>query len=186
MATLKDNCDVENYARALFTFLVAVQSKPELYLNNLELADGLKSQGSLAALRIDDHDIHPCALNTLKKSAQLVIPGGFGELDALRKSVFERLQHASRAANHNRRETRAYYKQRLDDALQENAQLKEDLWHISRAFYKAMLNARSYATEYGDKALQVRRADDEAELRAMASLVTNKVVSVLEGKENER
>ncbi|MGU7781358.1 hypothetical protein [Burkholderia sp. PU8-34] len=184
MATLKHSRDVENYARALFIFLVAVQNEPELYLNNSQLADGLKSQGSLAALRIDDYDIHPCALNTLKKSAQLVIPGGFSELDALRKSVSERLQHASHAANHNRRETRAYYKQRLGDALRENAQLKEDLWHISRAFYKAMLNARTYVTEYGDKALQARCADDEAELRAMASLATNKVVSVSEGKDN--
>ncbi|MEK6316322.1 MAG: hypothetical protein V4807_18100 [Burkholderia gladioli] len=181
----REHGSVENFAKCRLAFLASVQATPEKYAKFSHLVGSLKTQGTFAALKIEEENVLPCSLNTLKKSASLVLDGGFKELDDLRNAVVEALQRIS-SAELARPDTKADLRRRLDEANKRTKQLEEDLWQVTRAFYKAMTNARSYANESNDEAIRHRCSIDERELRSMLSLAKTKFITTQRRSDNER
>ncbi|MFM0328952.1 hypothetical protein [Paraburkholderia strydomiana] len=180
-----DQGHVKDFAKNRFTFLANVQACPEKFAKHRRLIDSLKTQGALAALNLEEEHVVPCSLNTLKKSAALGLDGGFKELDNLRNAVVEELERIS-TADLTRPDTKADLRRRLDEANKRTKQLEEDLWQVTRAFYKAMTNARSYANESKDEAMRHRCSIDERELRSMLSLAKSKFITTEQRSNNER
>lgn len=174
-----------DYADSRHKLLVTVQATPSAWVTVERFTSSLRSQGLFAALDLPESNVTPCSLNTLKKSATLSLNGGFSELDDLRRFVSEQIERTRSALSTGKPATKAFYKNRSHDLEAENSQLKEDLWHVTRAFYRAMTNARSYAAESGNSALVARCADDEIELRAMVSLARNKSSISTDGANRE-
>ncbi len=74
--------------RALQELLAEVCRRPLEYRDDQELIASLKSQGRLYGHYSNDRlGIRPCSINTVKKIAREVVPGGFSELDSLRTSA---------------------------------------------------------------------------------------------------
>lgn len=156
--------------RNTYRLLEDVLRGPQSYVNDAAFRDVLKSQHRLAGLQLTEKGIVGLSLNTFKDYSGVVLAGKFQRMDELRKTCIELLETEEHSAKPRKR-TLSSLTTRISELEDEIEMLLGDLWNISRAYFKALKNARSYAAESGKPALIARCAAEEDELRAIASLV---------------
>jgi hypothetical protein len=140
--------------------------------------DVLRSQGALARLQLTDLGIIASSLNTLKSNANSRLPGGFGELDDIRKMALEyRIQFDASFPDVSGR-TKAGLQRRVDELETTVKRLEEDLFYISQAFSAAIRKARVLIAEANRGDLNRRWTDEELGLFAQASQVRTTVKRV--------
>jgi hypothetical protein len=155
--------------RNTYGLLEDVLRSPQSYVNDADFRDALKSQHRLAGLQLTENRIVGLSLNTFKDYSGVVLVGKFQRMDELRKTCIELLETEEHSPKPRKR-TLSSLSTRISELEDEIEMLLGDLWNISRAYFKALKNARSYAAESGKPALIARCAAEEDELRAIASL----------------
>lgn len=156
--------------RNFYFLLLDVERAPRNYLSDMELLDSLKAQHRFARFCRPDLGIKGASLNTFKDYANEVFVGKFEEIDKIRLLCIDALEREGRAAA-PRRVTAASLSRQLKEKEQQIDLLMGDLWNLTRAYFGALKNARSYARESGKPAIIARCAAEEEELRAIAAMV---------------
>jgi len=148
---------------------------PQNFSGNETLISALSSQSSLAKHKDVERFISAVSLNTFKTIANELIPGGFLSVDRRRMRARELLQLAPiRGAQALR--TKKSLEQKVALLELQIQQYEYDLSHLSRAFWRALSEARSYAKRSGDALLIAECAQNEEVIRGMASLMSRKVM----------
>lgn len=75
----------------LKAYLMDICQQPGCYLDIDGLRKSLKSQGGISKIESEDFSIVKSSLNTLKRTAPMVLEGGFDELDKLRVMAINKL-----------------------------------------------------------------------------------------------
>lgn len=136
----------------------------------------LKDQSRFAAVSIPSRGIVGVSLATLKTVANVEIDGGFKALDSMRKTLLGlRLEFDSSIAKPASPRSKLGMQKRIKELERSETQLLADLSAISGAFYAAITLARSIIKDSGRADLIKRYRDEEAQLRARASLSLNHI-----------
>lgn len=133
---------------ALHAFLTELATNPPKDIHSESVAGALKSQGSLAAFEDHAKGINKMSLNTAKRIANTVVPGGFMELDRLRQRCVGLLSQKPTAARPGYG-TKEELRQQKQDAEQEAAVLRQDLLICTKVLELSMQQGRRYAKEAG-------------------------------------
>jgi HPt (histidine-containing phosphotransfer) domain-containing protein len=163
----------QDTVEALDKLLREVISSSSTYVDDAELRQALTSQGRLAKLSIPEKNIAAISLNTLKVSADEYLGGGFKALDLLRLQALQALNHRAELSQRKPR-SKAALKTEVELLKDEISGLNEDLHHITKAFSRALKDVRRYAEASGLPYLREQWAEEERNLRAMASYATRK------------
>ncbi|WP_151637090.1 hypothetical protein [Noviherbaspirillum aerium] len=155
---------------------------PKLFIADVALKEALKSQHRMVAMQRPEDGINASSLNTVKDYAGLLFSGGFQWLDDMRKLCIEAFQKHE-LSHRPRKVTRSSLALRVSELKDENDLLLGDLWNVTRALFKAMKNARSYAKESKIPSIVARCAAEEVELRAIVAMA--RVKSRIKIIENE-
>lgn len=134
----------------LASFLADVYKNPKDHLSDEALFSCLKSQDKISKFENPERGILSSSINTLKRSAEEVLPGGFRDLDDLRRISLDKLiecQVESRAVN---KETKTAIKKRLAQAGDDVHKLREDLLLATHAIRLSLKYGRSYAEKSND------------------------------------
>jgi hypothetical protein len=139
----------------------------------------LRSQNGLAKFSDIKRDIVSISLNTLKSNANEYLPGGFKELDNLRRTALDyRIKFDASMQTDGGRRTKVALQRRVDELEEVERRLNADLFHISEAFREALIKARGIVDSSKKEDLRRRWRDEESALLAMASMVRSKVQRV--------
>jgi hypothetical protein len=132
----------------------------------------MRSQGSLAKLRMPSRGITPFSLNTFKRLSDEQIDGGFETIDGLRKIVRSILASETTATGlKSKSNVRTHLKVRVDELGDNVTRLEESLHHLTRAYWAAIQLARECAERSGSVDIVSYARRREQEIRAMASLM---------------
>jgi len=153
--------------RALRVLLLDVQRDPGEYLH-AGLEPFLRSQGKLATLHRVDLGITSSSLNTLKRHSSHV-EGGFTGLDRLRKSAAAALAHTRSAMASAPKDTKRALTARITELDEELHVAHQDLMLLTRLLETALRQAREYAAESRNEAIVRRCAEDQSDIRDMAT-----------------
>ena len=158
---------------ALRSLLLEVCKTPASFADNAALIVALKSQGALAAFEDDEREVVSSSLNTVKRVSALALPGGFGELNALRVRAALLLRRA--IANPKRAYgSKGDLKRRVDSLGEANNLLRRDLLLITKVVDLSMRQARRYAELAGpDVSAKCQR--EQRELYAFLSARSEQV-----------
>jgi hypothetical protein len=170
---------------ALKTYLQQIVQKPGSYADEANIAEFLKSQGSLSKYNNRDRAIYCSSLNTIKRIANSVIDGGFETLDRLRISALDAVKtHKIRTESPNK-VTKAGLKIQNKEKDHESQQALQDIWHLSMVIRKLSQQANSYAQESGNPVIIKRCEREQRELRSMLSLRKHPVASIIVESEDD-
>ncbi|WP_321891566.1 hypothetical protein [Burkholderia cenocepacia] len=173
MATTNNSVGQQVTARQ--NLLKDVASTPAKYLDNQVVRKAIATQGNLAKLRHDQYGIVSMALNTLKAHANDFQSHGWSELDILRLHALKQVNSVPNPDKTPKPGTKADLANRVLILTKERDNALEDLKILTDAVYRAMRNARSYASDSHRTDLIQRCAQDEVELRAMLSVLHAKL-----------
>ena len=162
----------------LHALLIKVHAAPEEYRADEKLRSALLTQGALAKLDYSNPLITPMALNTLKSVANDVIDGGYRTVEACRLSALELLALLPSPSSRGPR-TKDGLKSRTEFLEKQVAQYEEDLFHLSKAFWRSITEMRSLAQKSRSSALIEECAETEELLRGMASLMSRRMLEVV-------
>lgn len=132
--------------KQLFSLLSEVRSKPELAMQIPGLFEGLASQGKLAHLSVDSHQIAPMSLNTLKRVADAHVKNGFFAIDQLRQDCLLAIARAAQASAPPKRDTRDSLRMRNREEEKKNTLLREDLMFMTDRLLAALSLAERCAS----------------------------------------
>lgn len=177
MATRTENT---KSVKALHKLLVEILNKPEEYVENPRLQLALISQGALAGLSLPESDIFSMSLNTFKGACNEVIDGGYATIDACRKSAAILLQSASNLNSSTEPRTKRAIAAKVRLLEEQVALYEKDLFHVSKAFWRALTEMRSMARRSGKAALIEECIETENLLRGMASLTAKPILELVQ------
>lgn len=146
-----------------------ITSRPEVYLEEVEIIQALKSQGSLAKLSIEPKCISQSSINTQKRIADNILEGGFEELDQLRKTAIMAVENIAYANKHPDKETRSGLLLTIAKLESEKQSLKEELLLLTLAFDKSLRQGVRYASQ-ADASIQALCKKEQRELMDILSL----------------
>ena len=163
--------------RGLRTLLTDIAKAPKDFLGDSYLHDALKSQHGLAKFASTERGITPSSLNTQKRlSAKLCADGtfddGYDGLDKLRCIAAEQLRAAAVVEQKSEKSKRsaAGLKERVQELEDLLSIARQDCWHLSAAFARAVSEASNLAMDSHDMALQARWAKSRRQLLSMVTL----------------
>jgi hypothetical protein len=133
---------------ALHAFLTELATNPPKDVHSESVVGALKSQGSLAAFEDHGKGISKMSLNTAKRVADTVVPGGFTELDRLRQRCAGLLSQEPTAARPGYG-TKEELRRQKQDIEQDAALLRQDLLICTKVLELSMQQGRRYAKEAG-------------------------------------
>lgn len=133
---------------ALHAFLTELATNPQKDIYSESVAGVLKSQGSLAAYEDHAKGITKMSLNTAKRIANTVVPGGFTELDRLRQRCVDLLNRKPKAPRPGYG-TKEELQRQKQDSEQEAAVLRQDLLICTKVLELSMRQGRRYANAAG-------------------------------------
>lgn len=154
---------------ALHDFLLDVTKNPTKYIKNEKLLETLKSQGGLARYENDDL-IRKTSINTLKRIAADSIPGGYRELDRLRRAALDAISRQSKAFEKINNFSKDGLQKKVQQLKNERQSLLEDLTLLTSIFEASLRQSRDYAGK-ADEATTERCRREQRELLAKFSLV---------------
>ncbi|MGF6370927.1 hypothetical protein OKW40_003677 [Paraburkholderia sp. RAU6.4a] len=158
----------------LFLLLQAVRQQPTLFSAPEDsLAAALATQSSLAAFSYETLDIARCSLNTLKRSAQRDLSGGWQALDRARLKARDSLQAVSIEQSRPRRGTKAEAEGKLKVAEQKLEQARSDCWQLVGAVRRLLYDADSYAEQFDIPELSVQVKKNRADVLALFNFLHN-------------
>lgn len=134
----------ETSVAALHAALEDALTNSHQYSSNLEFVKSLKSQGALAEYSDRSRGIQVSSINTMKRNADRVVPGGFLALDDLRKRVIVAFARET-TQRVPRRKTKDELLQREADQKAVEITLREDLELLTFALDRALTQAIAYA-----------------------------------------
>lgn len=162
---------VERNAASVTALHAALENallNPSLPSSNLQFVRCLKSQGKFAQYADQSRGIHASSINTLKRIADQVLPGGFTALDELRKRVIIALaREATPAAP--KPKTKAELLRRAEDQERVEVVLREDLELLTFALHRALTQAIAYASR-ADPTVAALCTREQREILDMLSL----------------
>lgn len=131
----------------LYEFLRKIISSPSEFNGDNNLKNVLRSQGALAKFKDERFNIVGSSINTMKRQAELHIPGGFMHLDQLRLNALRALSEHVARKNKTTRNTKSDLTKRLTELISENQLLREDLLLVTFVLEKSFRMVREYANE---------------------------------------
>jgi hypothetical protein len=155
---------------ALAKLLWSITKSPNDYMANIPLVQSLNSQGKIAHYSDIQTGISSSSLNTLKRNADLFIPGGFLELDNLRKAALNAVTKTPLLKVTEKKDKNSQLKSRLAEFERLNILLKEDLLLLTMIFDKSLRQGRSYA----DRASQQIQAICKKEQTELLDMFKNR------------
>lgn len=155
---------------ALHDFLIEIINQPELFIQDEKIIRALRSQGSLSKLAIKDKNIYPSSLNTLKRISNRIIDGGFESLDRLRVTAQDGIIRYKIKIKRSNKSNKVGLLQRVKELEDELQLALQDLWHITMAFEKSLIQGRHYAEKANSLLILELCKREQNELRAILSL----------------
>lgn len=180
---MKSETALEESLKNLDMLLQQVTLNPDQYVKNNTIRAALVSQGALAKYtQTIEPVILATSINTLKKYADAVLDKGFAELDEKRRAAAAEIERHNARANKPAKVTRESLRDNIKELEEEVNIILGDLWNLSKAFHRAMRNARHYANQSKNLTLIAQCELDEVELREMVSFVKKKALIAAEEK----
>lgn len=155
--------------KQLFSLLSEVRSKPEMAMQIPGLFEGLASQGKLAHLSVDSHQITPMSLNTLKRVADGHVKNGFFAIDQLRQDCLLAIARAAEASTPPKKDTRESLRIKNKQEGEKNTQLREDLMFMTDRLLAA-LNLAERCASTGDESTRALFRRECSEILASLGL----------------
>lgn len=140
-------------------------------INDFKLT--LRSQGALTKYSNKDLGITPQALNTLKKSADKFLAGGFLRLNALRIEALA-MSKKNTVSSRTSISTKADLKKRTDELQSNITILNQDLLKLSMAIDSAMNCASKYVILSKQQFLADLWSQERQEILAILSMIFTK------------
>ena len=161
----------------LRALLLNVTQGPKEFLADSDLHNALKTQHSLSKYASSDRSITPSSVNTQKRlSAKLlkdeVFEDGYEGLDELRCKAAEQLRAAALVEHKTKKSKRsvAGLSEKVTELKETLSVARQDCWHLSSAFARAISEAENLAADSHDAALQARWAKSRRQLLSMVTL----------------
>ncbi|WP_339867104.1 hypothetical protein [Pseudohongiella nitratireducens] len=133
-------------------YLESIIKSPADHQKNTALLIALKSQGGLAKLEIDEANISPMSLNTLKTKANDLLPNGFATIDHLRLEAMRAIQDSTVSE----RKSVSVTKQDLKDKIKAQEKTISQLWDeialVTNVFRESVSLAQQFAEKGSDPA----------------------------------
>jgi hypothetical protein len=163
--------------------LKEVIKNPESYLSQESLRKALLSQGALSKYLDENRSIYPSSLNTLKRSADRLLPDGFEGLDKLRRHAYQVLaDFQSKKENSVKKDSKFLLNEKIAQLKKENQELKEYLYLLTNTLSISLVQGATYAKQSNIPTLFARCKKDQNELLRTLSLIKiplgNKVVRI--------
>jgi len=137
-----------NSVLSLHKLLQEVCLAPDQFLQDSALFAALQSQGALAAFSGSGLEISGSSLNTVKRACEASIPGGFGELDNLRKKA-KALIEVQQARKKRAYGTRTNLEDKIASLQRDIQLLRQDLLICTRVISLSISQGRRYADVAG-------------------------------------
>lgn len=106
------------------------------------------TQESLARLTRQDENIIGMSVNTFKKYCDEYLPGGFAEIDSIRKTLSREGNQRNKKPVKVARNPDVSYKRKLDKADRERAMLIRAYWDLNKILLDALPHAPLGEIEY--------------------------------------
>jgi len=164
---------------ALAALLHAVLENPAEYISNTELVDSLKSQGALAHFSDESLSITGTSLNTMKRIAEEMFAGGFGELNRFRLAALNALHALKHKQDVSNKTTKAGLQKRVKELEQDNQKLREELELLTFALARNMGQAKRYAERSGIRGVIELCVREQRDLLAMFELDTRRPLKIV-------
>lgn len=119
----------------LCSLLEDCMENPSIAPSQLRMA--CLSQGSLAKLSLPSHNILPMSLTTLKRSADLSLPGGWIMLDELRRHILDQ-PLSKNSTTRTKRGTIARKKETYAQSREEFSAIARDYAVLCRAYFELL------------------------------------------------
>lgn len=155
---------------ALHELLQDIIRSPSGFSGNESLKNALRSQGALSKWSSQEKKIVGSSLNTLKRIADKVLDGGFEAIDQARIGALEAMRVAENREKHSSKSTKAGLQIRITDKDAEHQQALQDLWHVTSALSKALIQWRRCAEQSGSPSAIALCEREQKEIRARISL----------------
>lgn len=171
--------------KLLRTLLSDIITSPYIYTKNTSLIQSLKSQGGLAALNAEFEtesgvqlNIIAMSLNTLKTYANLVLDGGFTELNVLRIRALDSCTRAETKSSLANKRSKAGLTIKVSDLEIELMLHKQSNIVLLQALVSALADFKNIS-EAEDRALRAKRAADASNtIRSIVSLTPSPMTLV--------
>lgn len=160
---------------ALHALLEKIAHEPAEFAKDETLRKALKSQGALSKLSITDRGICATSLNTVKRISDDVLAGGFEILDRRRIAAMNAIAAHRAEGQCSNKVTKTGLTLRVKEVENRLQQAYQDLWHITMAFEKALVQGRHYAKQSHNPAISALCEREQRELRSMISLCKHPV-----------
>jgi hypothetical protein len=119
----------------LYALLESCIKSPSNVSADLEAA--CKSQRALAEFSLTSHQIYPMSLTTLKTSSELSVPGGWAEMDRLRRLIVPSVRTADGSGT-TKRGTLSRRETSHAQAAEKFAALARDYAILARAYFELL------------------------------------------------
>ncbi|MBE3897349.1 hypothetical protein HJ156_22005 [Vibrio parahaemolyticus] len=153
---------------ALRDLLTEVIEEPAQWMGKQEFIDALKVQGKFAKWKDDERKIVPCALNTLKTSAEETLDGGYDRLDQLRLNALAAIEGHVEKENGSNKKTKTGLLKRVDE-LEEQVSILEQQ---NTLLVDIICNLKDNAAKYAQKAPTLTRAQCEKDMRGVEARIS--------------
>lgn len=150
----------------LTALLKEIKSNPESFRDS-PLAVAMQSNATLLAYSDESLGLRGMSINTAKHVAPLVLNGGYGEFEALRRGAKAALLNSSSG-----RTNAPAAEGSSSDAI---TILMQDLFQLSLLFNRSLQQARRYVETTGDPALRALCSREQVQLLAGLTLIRSKI-----------
>lgn len=158
--------------KQLSALLNDVLRVPGEFFTDSALVAALKSQNGLAKYVSSERGIAPSSLNTQKRLSARVLENGYAGLDRLRCQAADRLRAAALSESKTKIKKRsvAGLSEQVLELKSQLSVARQDCWHFSTAFGRAVSEGTNLAAESGDAALQAKWCKTRCMLLSMVTL----------------
>ncbi|HGH5397459.1 TPA: hypothetical protein ACJI3N_004024 [Raoultella planticola] len=168
-----ENWDSKTYSvTSRVIYLKLIIKSPYDYRENMSLLIALKSQSGVAKLSVSELSISPMSLNTLKNRANVVLLGGFAEIDNLRHLAYKAIQSlvATKPTLSPSSLTKQYLKNKIKEQEKVISQLWDEIALVTNVFRETINLAHQFAEKCSDPAELNLFKKRRRELLSMLSL----------------
>lgn len=142
---------------------------PSRLSNDNEFLSALNSQGSLARYSNVDHGIVGSSLNTMKRLANELVPGGFEGLDGLRKAAISTFVTEPLNETGPGRSSKAALLNKVSRLESSVEMLRGDLLLLTLALDKSLRQGKEYASN-AEEHVRIRCNKEQRDLLDMLTL----------------